>query len=159
MSGNSKNSNKIPRHWESFTYTPFCFIPKLEVRLNRWVSSIMSQQRRKEEECSVDSGASEFVRLSFAAADLALCCSSWQVENFLIFYMRVAEHRVASLHREDPLYIDPAHFAYMVYVFFSLCLIVTAHRRSGGLPTENPSSKPQTTTISQKPSLPIKFVQ
>jgi len=28
----------------------------------------MSQQRRKEEECSVDSGASEFVRLSFAAA-------------------------------------------------------------------------------------------
>jgi hypothetical protein len=36
----NKNSNKIPRHWESFTYTLFCLIPILEVRLSRCASSI-----------------------------------------------------------------------------------------------------------------------
>ena len=39
--GINKNSNKIPRHWESFTYTVFCFTPILEVRLSRCASFIL----------------------------------------------------------------------------------------------------------------------
>jgi len=82
----------------------------------------MSQQRRKEEECSVDSGASEFVRLSFAAADLALCCSSWQVENFFFFYMRVAEYRVGVAQRRPIIHRSST---------FSICVFLTLSDRDG----------------------------